>query len=99
MGKGEIVRNAHFSFSHSVFYHFRELCTIFIKFEFVVCKTFSLEESKICRLGKSEYIFLLRLSDCCHVPLIFRQILVWLIFSGKKKIAVDLSNKFYTILS
>ena len=34
-----------FSFSHSVFYLFGQLSSIFVKFDF-----FSLEESKICRL-------------------------------------------------
>ena len=43
---------SNFSFFHSVFYLFGELSTIFIKFEIVIWNSFSLEESKICRLGK-----------------------------------------------
>ena len=39
---------SNFSFSNDVFYSFVKLSDIFIKFEIVV----SLEESKICRLGK-----------------------------------------------
>ena len=41
---------SNFSFSHSVFYSFEEHLVIFIKIEMVVY--FSLEEYKICRLGK-----------------------------------------------
>ena len=37
---------SNFSFSHSVFYLFRELCAIFIKFEIVSANSSSLEESK-----------------------------------------------------
>ena len=50
VGKGEIALSSNFSFSHSVFYAFRELSAIFIKLGIVVSKL--LEESKICRLGK-----------------------------------------------
>ena len=35
---------SNFSISHSVFYPFGELYTIFIKFKIVVCKLFQLEE-------------------------------------------------------
>ena len=42
-----------FFVSPSVSYLFGELYAIFIKFEIVVCKLFSLEESKICCLGNS----------------------------------------------
>ena len=45
-----IVSN--FSFSHSVFYLFGELFTIFIKSEIVICRLLSFEKSKICHLGK-----------------------------------------------
>ena len=43
---------SNFSFSHSVVYPFEELSAIFIKLKIIVCKLFSLEESKICSLGK-----------------------------------------------
>ena len=38
---------SNFSFSHSVFYPFRELSAIFIKFEIVVFKLFQLDQSEI----------------------------------------------------
>ena len=38
VGKGEIARNEQFLCSHRVFYPFRELSAIVIKFEIVVCK-------------------------------------------------------------
>ena len=44
-GKGEIACN-------SVFYLFQKLSAIFMKYKFVVYQPFSLEVSKICRLGK-----------------------------------------------
>ena len=43
---------SNFSFSHIAFYLFGELSVIFKKFEIIVCNSFSLEETKICRLGK-----------------------------------------------
>ena len=48
--KDKFLVTSNFSFSHSVFYPFRKLSAIFAKFEIVV--SFSLEESKICHLGK-----------------------------------------------
>ena len=53
VGKGEIARNqqtSNFSFSHSVFYLFKELSAIFIKIKLSSADSFSLEESKICHL-------------------------------------------------
>ena len=38
VGKGEIAHNKQFLNCQSVFYLFRELSAIFIKFEIVVCK-------------------------------------------------------------
>ena len=38
--KEKLLVTSNFSFSHSVFYPFGELSTIFIKFEIVVCKLF-----------------------------------------------------------
>ena len=38
--KEKLLVTSNFSFYHSVFYRFRELSAIFIKFEFVVCKLF-----------------------------------------------------------
>ena len=51
-GKKRIAHNEQVSFSHGVFYPFRELSAVLIKFEIIVCKFFSLRESKVCRLGK-----------------------------------------------
>ena len=42
VGKGEIARNENFSFTHTVFYPFRELSAIFIKFKVVVCRLFQI---------------------------------------------------------
>ena len=47
--KEKLLVMSNFSFPHSVFYPFRALCAIFIKFEIVVCNFFQI---KICRLGK-----------------------------------------------
>ena len=44
----KLLVTSNFSFSHSVFYPFWDLSTIFIKVE----KSFILEASKMCRLGK-----------------------------------------------
>ena len=49
--KEKLLVTSNFSCSHCVFYPFRELSAMFIKFK-NVCKLFHLEESKICRLGK-----------------------------------------------
>ena len=48
----KLLVTSNFSFSHSVLYPFGEVFTIFIKFKIAVCKLFSFEVSKICRLGK-----------------------------------------------
>ena len=50
--KEKLLIMSNFSFSHRVLYPFRELLAIFIKFEIVVSKLLSFEESKICRCGK-----------------------------------------------
>ena len=55
VGKGEIAPNKQFLlFPQCLFYLFGELCTIFIKYEIVVCKffLFGIPDSKICRSGK-----------------------------------------------
>ena len=52
MAKGEIARNDNFSFSHSVFYPFRELSAIFIKFENVVCNLFQFGTVQNLSFGK-----------------------------------------------
>ena len=41
--KGKMLVTSNFFFSHSVFYPFRELFVIYIKFEIVVCKLFHFE--------------------------------------------------------
>ena len=46
--KEKLLVTSNFSFSHSVFYPFRQLSSIFVKFEIVVCKLFQF--GKICRL-------------------------------------------------
>ena len=43
---------SNFSFSHSVFYPYRELSAIFIKFEIVICKLFQFERVNILPFGK-----------------------------------------------
>ena len=48
----KLLVKSNFSFSLSVFSLFGEYFATFIKFEIVVCKLLSLEESKIYRLGK-----------------------------------------------
>ena len=50
--KKKLLVTSNFSFSHSVFYPYEELSTIFITFEICRLQTLNLEESKICRLGK-----------------------------------------------
>ena len=50
--KEKLLVTSNFSFSHSVFYPFGKLSSIFIKFKIVVFKLFQFGKSKICRLGK-----------------------------------------------
>ena len=38
--KEKLLVTSNFSFSHSVFYPFRELSAIFVKFKIVICKLF-----------------------------------------------------------
>ena len=54
--KKKLLVMSNFFFSHSVFLPFRELSTIFIKPNIVVCKLFQfgMEESKICCMGKGK---------------------------------------------
>ena len=52
VGKKEKLISGVFSFSHSVFYPFGELSAILSNFKSLSANSFSLEESKICRLGK-----------------------------------------------
>ena len=55
MGKKEkLLVMSNFSFFHTVFYPFEELSAIFIKFKLLFANSFSLENSKICCLGKGE---------------------------------------------
>ena len=41
--KEKLLVTSNFSFTYSVFYPFRELSAIFIKFKIVVCKLFQFE--------------------------------------------------------
>ena len=50
--KEKLVVTSNFSFVHNVSYPYGEFSADFVKFKIVVCKFFSLEESKICCLGK-----------------------------------------------
>ena len=50
--KEKLLVTSNFSFSHSVFYPFRELSAIFIKFEIVVCKLFQFRRVKNLLFGK-----------------------------------------------
>ena len=52
VGAGEIARNEQFLLFPQCFLPTCELSAIFIRFDIVVCKFFSLEESKICHLEK-----------------------------------------------
>ena len=61
LGKGEIAHHKQFLLCHSVFYPIGELSAIFIKFRTVICKCFSLEESKILLFGKGLIDSLLKL--------------------------------------
>ena len=60
VGKGEIARNEQ-TFSHSVFYPFEELSSIFIKFKTVVCKLFQFGRVQNLSFGKE-----LRLYQTTH---------------------------------
>ena len=70
-----------FSFSHTDFYWFRELSAIFINLKLLSPTSFSLEESKIGRLGKGLEHFLL--SQQCfplkkkRVFFIFQKFVIW----------------------
>ena len=50
--KEKLLIISNFSFPPSVFYPFGELSSIFIKIELSSANSFSMEESKICCLGK-----------------------------------------------
>ena len=50
--KEKLLVTSNISFSHIVFHTLGELSAIFIKFDNVSAAAFSLEESKICSLGK-----------------------------------------------
>ena len=50
--KENFLVTSKFSFSHNVFYPLGRTFPILIKSKIVVCISLSLEESKICRLGK-----------------------------------------------
>ena len=50
--KEELLVTSNFSFSHSVFYLFEELSTIYIEFEIVVCKLFQIGRVKNSLFGK-----------------------------------------------
>ena len=52
VGKEEIAITSNFSFSHSVLYPFKEISAIFTTLKLSSANSFSLEESKICYLGK-----------------------------------------------
>ena len=51
-GKEKLLITSNFSFSHSVFYLFVELCAIYIKFEIVVCKLFQFGRVQNLSFGK-----------------------------------------------
>ena len=50
--KEKLLVTSNFSFSHSVFYPFRELSAIFIQFEIVVCELFQLGRVLNLSFGK-----------------------------------------------
>ena len=51
--KEKLLVTSNFSFSHSVFYPYREPSATLINLKLSSANSFTLEESKICRLGKS----------------------------------------------
>ena len=55
--KEKLLVTSNFSFSHSVYYPFRELSAIFIKFEIVVCKLFHFGGAKNLSFGKGLTLF------------------------------------------
>ena len=57
--KEKSLVTSNFSFSHSVFYPFGELSTIFIKFEIVVCKLFTIGRVQNSSFGKGLKAFFL----------------------------------------
>ena len=58
MGKGEIARNEQFILFPAVFStRLREISATFINLKLSSANSFSLEESKICRLGKGKPFF------------------------------------------
>ena len=48
----KLLVTSNFSFSHSVFYVFRELSAVFVKLKLSSANFFSSEKSKNCCLGK-----------------------------------------------
>ena len=50
--KEKLLVTNNFSFSHSIFYPFRELSTIFINFKIVICKLFQFGEVQNLLVGK-----------------------------------------------
>ena len=55
--KGKLLVTSNFSFSHSVFYPFRELTVIFIGFKIVVCKLFQIGRVLKLSFGKGLRVF------------------------------------------
>ena len=50
--KEKLLVTSNFSFSHSVFYPFKELSAIFVKFKIVVCKVFEFGRVSNLSFGK-----------------------------------------------
>ena len=59
--KEKLLVTSNFSFSHSVFYSFRKLSAIFIKFEFVVCRLFQF--GRVLNLSFGKGLSLCRQTD------------------------------------
>ena len=55
--KEKLLVTNDFSSTHIVFCSLGELYSIFFIYEMALCKLLSLEESKICRLGKGYSVF------------------------------------------
>ena len=66
--KEKLLVTSNFSFSHCVFYHFRELTAIFIKTEIVICKLFWFGRLKfvVCERVKGYCCFRILQEYCCH---------------------------------
>ena len=79
--KEKLLITSNFSFSNSVFYHFGELCTIFIKAKIVVCNLFQFRRVQNLSYGKGLTLSQISLGFTCLQYKLFENTM------GKGKIA------------